>query len=115
MEQQTTDPRPRTKNKRWIWFFVALAILGFLAIGINLAYNLGEPLTPEKLHAARALWRQHRPANYDLKILTVQAGGTVQNRYTLKIRDGQIVEVLANGPQAEPPLEREGHHHTAAE
>jgi hypothetical protein len=115
MEQQTTDHRPRTKNKRWIWFFVALAILGFLAIGINLAYNLGEPLTPEKLHAARALWRQHRPANYDLKILTAQAGGTVQNRYTLKIRGGQIVEFLVNGREAEPLLDREGHRNTAEE
>src|SRR2546423_12899139 len=97
MEQQITDHRQRTRNKKWIWFFVALAILGLLAVGINLAYNLAEPLTPEKLQAARELWRQQRPANYDFKIVTTQGGGkvagrTVQNRYALKNRDGPIVE-----------------------
>jgi hypothetical protein len=115
MEPQTADFGPRTKSKRWIWFFVALAVLGLLAIGINLGYNLGEPLTPEKLQAARELWQQRRPADYDLKILTIQAGATMRNRYALKIRAGKIVEFLVNDRTPEPLLNREGQEDFAAE
>src|SRR5439155_13606841 len=86
-----------------------------LGIGINLGYNIGEPLTPEKLAAARELWRAHRPNDYDLKIVTIQGGGTVQNRYSLKIRGGKIAEFLVNGREAEPLLDRNGNRNAAEE
>jgi len=115
MEQATPDARHRPRNRRWLWFFLALAVLGLLAIGINLAYNLGEPLTPEKLLAARELWRQKRPANYDLKILAVQAGGSMRNTYDLKVRDGQIVEFHVNGRNPESLFDKGGNRNVAEE
>ncbi|MFL5339451.1 MAG: hypothetical protein ACJ8F7_04720 [Gemmataceae bacterium] len=115
MEQATPIAGPRPRNRRWLWFFLALALLGLLAIGVNLAYNLGEPLTPEKLQAARELWRQKRPADYDLKILAVQAGGQMSNRYDLKVRGGRVVEFRVNGREPEPLLDEQGNRKPAEE
>jgi hypothetical protein len=97
---------PRRRNPNWIWVFVALAVLGILAVAINWAYNVGEPLTPEKLSAARELWKRNGPADYDLKIIissTNSSGQTTSNTIDVKVRGGQVVSFLIDGREP-PPL-----------
>src|SRR5713226_5342939 len=100
------------KNRNWIIVFVVLGILGTLAVGINWAYNATEPLTPEKLKAARDVWAQHRPSNYDLKIVFSKtysssdgASGTVVDKFGVQVRGGQIVSFTINGKEPEPLLD----------
>src|SRR4051812_33255629 len=91
------DPA-RRKNRNWIWVFAAFALLGVAAIAINWAYNAGQPLTEEKLRAARELWKQNRPANYDVKVVRATTytssdggSGTTVDRIELQVRGGKIV------------------------
>lgn len=55
---------PRPAKKGWMWFFLILAVLGAVAIGLPLLYNLSQQLTEEKLKAARTLWEENGPADY---------------------------------------------------
>jgi len=67
------------KNRGWIWFFVVLTLLGVAAVGINLAYNLREQITPEQVQAARQLWEEKGPKNYDL-VYTKEGSVTASSR-----------------------------------
>ena len=109
------------KNRNWIIVFAALGIMGALAIGINWTYNAGEPLTPEKLKAARDLWERSRPPNYDLKITVTKTyassdgtSGTQVDKYAVKVRNGQIADFLLNGQPPEP-LDDKGERNFARE
>ena len=106
---------PRRRNRNWLWVFAALGVLGVLAIVINWAYNVGQPLTPEKLAAARELWKKNRPASYDLKIVRSTsysssdgAGGTTVDRIELQVRDGRVTQFLLNGREPEPLFAPDG-------
>lgn len=101
--------------RNWKWVFVVLAVLGALAITVNWVYNAGQPLTVEELHAARALWTNSRPSNYDLKITRAQSytsadggGGTVVDKIDVQVRGGKVTSFLLNGREPEPLLDREG-------
>ena len=103
------------RNRRWLWVFVGLGILGLLAMGINYAYNVGEPLTLEKLHAARALWEQKRPSNYDLRIVfsgeymsADNRRGTLVDQFEVHVRDKKVTGFLVNGKEPEPLLDESG-------
>ncbi|HLW64400.1 MAG TPA: hypothetical protein VKS79_03705 [Gemmataceae bacterium] len=103
------------RNRRWLWVFVVLGILGLLAMGINYAYNVGEPLTLEKLNAARALWAQKRPINYDLHIVFSREyvsddgrRGTLVDQFQVEVRDGKVTGFLVNGKEPEPLLDAQG-------
>ncbi len=92
-----------------------MGCLALLAIGINWAWNSMQPLTPERLQAARALWKEKGPADYDLKIartiMTESSDGvrqTIVDKYSVKVRDGKIVKFLVNGKEPEPRLNRDG-------
>src|SRR5262245_21712200 len=93
---------PPRRNRRWVWFFAALAVFAVLAIGINLAWNLGEPVTPEQVQAARTKWVMSRPPDYDLHIVAVQANGSIKNIYDVRVRGGRVVEFKVNGRDPEP-------------
>jgi len=110
------------KNRNWVIVFVVLAILGLLAVGINWAYNAGEPLTPEKLKVAEDKWERNRPPNYDLKITVNKtyassdgATGTQVDKYRLKVRSGQIVDFTLNGQPPQPVLDEKGERNLARE
>jgi hypothetical protein len=103
------------RNRRWLWVFVVLGVLGLLAMGINFAYNVGEPLTPEKLNAARALWEEKRPANYDLHIMFSREymsadnrRGTIVDQFDVQVRDGRVTGFLVNGKEPDPLLDEKG-------
>lgn len=98
-------------NRKWIWFFVILAVLAALAIGINWVRNANQQLTAEQLQAARELWRRNRPADYDLKIVNAIQKQTI----TVHVRGTTIVEFLVNGKPPEPLLDRDGKPNPEAE
>jgi hypothetical protein len=110
------------KNRNWIIVFVVLGLLGVLAVGINWAYNAGEPLTPEKLKAARDLWERNRPPNYDLKITftktyasTDGTTGTVVDKLAVQVRGAKIVGFTINGKEPDPLLDAKGERNLAEE
>ncbi len=106
-------PSPPRK-RRWVWFFVILAVLGTAAILINLAYNVLQQLKPEQLAAARALWEENAPADYDLDYVVKDedaTGGTEPLRLAVEkisvhVRDGKVQAVSRNG--LEVPAEEQG-------
>jgi hypothetical protein len=106
---------PARRNRRWLWVFAVLGVLGLLAMGINYAYNVGEPLTLEKLNAARSLWQQKRPPNYDLHIVFSREymsadgrRGTIVDQFQIQVRNGTVTGFLVNGKEPEPLLDDKG-------
>jgi len=120
MSEHEPAPAPpqkpaRRRNLNWLWVFLAFAALGIAAIAINWTYNAGQPLTEEKLQAARELWRKNRPADYNLKIVFTKmftssdgSSGTTVDRMDLQVRGGKVVSFLLNGREPEPLLDPQG-------
>jgi hypothetical protein len=54
------------KSKKWVWFFLLLAALAAAGVTVEVWSNLNQQLTPEKLAAARAVWREKGPRDYFL-------------------------------------------------
>ncbi len=78
-------------SRRWVAFFMVLALLGIAAVIIPIVYNLGQQLRPEQLAAARERWRRNAPADYDLKLLihTTHEGRETEDEYVLVVRGGR--------------------------
>jgi hypothetical protein len=98
------------RTRRWIWFFVLLAVLGLCAMIIPWVYNLSQQLRPEQLADARALWTQNRPIDYDLEYVAKEddrpgsnplAGPDVES-ISLRVRKGQVESALRNGKAVAP-------------
>src|SRR5947209_14709906 len=63
----TPSPRhPVTRSRRWVWFFLFLAVVPASLLGVEIWFNLHQQLTPEKLAAARARWDKNGPRDYVL-------------------------------------------------
>jgi hypothetical protein len=89
-------------------YFLTLAVLGAAALTIPIVYNLSLQLTPDQLAEARQRWRQHAPADYDLKWLERITHGTSEEdtEYLLAVRGGRPMLLGANGQvlYADPAL-----------
>ncbi len=96
----------------WRWFFGVLAVLSAFAITAPIVYNLGLQLTAEQIAAARALWAQNGPADYDLEYLERIDGATEGTAYSIKVRGGLVVAASADG-QTLPTAEWNQHSVTA--
>jgi hypothetical protein len=93
---RTNDQGPRT-NRRWIWFFVTLAVLTVLAITVLAVYNLRLQLKPEQLAAARKLWEQKGPRDYQFKY-TVRTGDERDgDEFVVQVRGSTVTSVKLNG------------------
>jgi hypothetical protein len=85
---QTSRPR------KWVWFFLLLGTLAAVGVGIEVWSNLRQQLTPEKLAAARALWAEKGPRDYELDY-EVKRGDApdpsprVGEKYTVVVKDGK--------------------------
>lgn len=90
---------PRHRSRRWIGFFIVLAILAGFAISIPLVYNLSIQLRPEQLAEARRLWQDHATPNYDLEYLvrTTNDGQQEERAHLVQVRGGRVVLVVDNG------------------
>jgi hypothetical protein len=80
---------------------VVLALLTVTAIIINVRYNLSQQLTPEQLAAARALWEQKGPRDYDLEY---EQKGADAGVFVSRVRDGKVVSLTRNDQPLEPRL-----------
>jgi hypothetical protein len=85
---------PPQRNYGWIWYFAILAILTVTAISILIWFNLKQQLKPEQLAEAKALWKKHRPSNYDL---TYTKKGSATGTFAIEVRDGKVVSVTLDG------------------
>jgi hypothetical protein len=90
---------PRPRRRAWVWFFAVLAALAAAAVATPLVYNLRQQLTPEKIAAARALWRARGPRDYDLEYREKIDGGgeTEENTYRVQVRGGRVTAAVRNG------------------
>jgi hypothetical protein len=95
------------RNRNWLWFFAALAVLAVLALSINWWYNVRQQLTPERLRAAMEQWARTGPADYDLVIdkaisSAASDGAETRERIEVVVRNKKVVAAALNGA----PLER---------
>lgn len=86
-------------SRRWIGYFVILAVLGITAMVAPFVYNLSVQLNPEQLAEARQRWVEHAPRNYDLEyLITTLQGEEKEDRAVLvQVRDGRTVVVVDSG------------------
>lgn len=90
---------PPRRSRRWIGFFIVLAVLAGVAVSVPLIYNLSIQLRPEQLAEARRRWLEHATPNYDLECLIRTTSGTQQEErtYLVQVRGGRVVLVVDNG------------------
>ncbi len=84
--------RPRT----FVWYFLALLLLGVLAVVAPIIVNLRQQLTPEQAGEARARWNQQGPASYDLRYLERMDEDEIGDVYEVKVRGGEVVALRIN-------------------
>lgn len=92
---------PPRRSRRWIGFFVVLAVLSAGAVVVPLVYNLSIQLRPEQLAEARRRWQENAPANYDLKYLAEikheAEAEPEKSEFLVAIRDGRVVLAMVSG------------------
>lgn len=90
------------RNRRWVWFFVALALLAVAVPTLMIAVNLGRQLRPEQLRAARERWQKHGPRDYQMKYTVKKGEDERADVYVVTVRGGRPAAASFNGI-AEPP------------
>ena len=106
----------KTANRRWLWYFALLTVLGISAITIPWIYNVWQQLRPEQLASARALWKEKGPKDYDLEYVSKEdekpgtdaAAGPEIGNVSVRVRDGQVESATRNGLVL-PPSEAAAH------
>jgi hypothetical protein len=89
------------RNRGWLWFFALLVVLTLTAIIVEVRFNAGQQLTPEKLAQARQLWRENGPRDYDL---TYTKKGDVNGEFFAQVRGGKVVYATMDGQPLEERL-----------
>jgi hypothetical protein len=95
---------PQAKPRRWIWFFVILALLAATAMAIPLWYNSSRQLTAEQLADARARWKENGPRDYDFRYTTNKSTG--KEEFKVRVRDNKVRSVTRNNVELEERLYR---------
>ena len=86
------------RSRRWIGFFVVLAVLASFAIIVPLAFNLSIQLSSEQLTEAQQRWQETGISNYDLEYLikTTHSDNEEERAYLVQVRDRQVVLVVCD-------------------
>jgi hypothetical protein len=88
------------RNRNWVWFFVAVGVLAVVAI-VVLRYatqRFGRLLlTKERLEAARKLWDEKGPKDYELSYDVKRAGSDKADVRVVRVRGGKTEFVSDNG------------------
>ena len=89
--------KPR-HSRRWIGFFVVLAVLAVAAIIVPLAYNLSVQLRQEQFIKARQRWQENAIPNYDLEYLvkTTHGDQDEERAYLVQVRDEKVVLAMCD-------------------
>jgi Family of unknown function (DUF6174) len=98
---------PAKKNRIWVWYFVLLAVLTVTSVTVLVTFNLRQQLKPEQLAAAKALWKEKGPRDFDMKYR--QTAGDEPETYVVHVRDRQVESVERNG---QPLEERQRKYHS---
>jgi hypothetical protein len=95
-----------TPNRRWVGFFVVLALLSLTAMVLPIVYNLGQQLRREQWEAARQRWQERALRDYDLTFRVKLDRDLAQQRHVVRVRAGRVVVALVEGQVvfAEPAL-----------
>jgi len=107
-----SPPHPVTRSRRWIWFFLLLGALAVGLLSLEIGFNLYQQLTPAKLAEARERWNANGPRDYtaEYAIKREYNPDPVQGapqKYTVRVREGQVESVTGPDGKAPPPGEFE--------
>src|SRR5579884_1373361 len=97
MHPPMPETRPKPSRLRWIAFFVLLALLAAAGITVPILYNLSKQLQPAQVAAARALWEERGPRDYDLQYQVKIDRDPVADEYLVEVRGGRVVLAACNG------------------
>jgi hypothetical protein len=84
------------RRRYWIWVLVVLFVLPVVGIVVLIVFNLSQQLRPEELSAARKLWDQKKPADYDLLYTVRRADDPNPITYEVHVRKGRVESALMN-------------------
>jgi len=98
--------RPVARSRRWVWFFLFLAVVPATLLGVEIWFNLHQQLTPEKLAEARARWDENGPRDYVLdyevkREYNPEPASRNPDRYTVRVKDRKVESVT--GADGRPP------------
>src|SRR5262245_49428765 len=98
---------PARRFPRWVLYFVALAVLGALAVTIPWVYNRSQQLTYDQVHAARQRWRGQGIRDYDLVCLSRIDQEPLPHQYEVAVRGERVVWLRLDG-EVYLPREQQG-------
>jgi hypothetical protein len=103
-----------TRSRRWLWVFlavgaVAAALLTWLAIYVRTELDPANQLNLEQLKAARKIWDEKGPKDYQMLYKVRRSGEKQQDSYFVEVRGGKVVSVVLNGDQRLEPRLMEYH------
>jgi hypothetical protein len=106
------SPLATRHSKRWVWFFVIVGVMAAAGVAAEVWVNLSQQLTPEKLTAARQLWRDRGPRDYTLEYAVKREynpdpAGRAPDRYTVRVKGGKVESVTDAGGRSLKPGEYE--------
>jgi hypothetical protein len=81
-----------TRNRRWVWVFAVLAVLGVAAVSINWVLNPWQQLTIAELQRQRKLWKEAGPRDYLLECEFT--AGSDRRSHIIEVRNGHVVSAL---------------------
>jgi hypothetical protein len=87
----------RRRSRGWIWYFVALVVLTLAAVTTIVVFRWGQMLTPERLEAARKLWEEKGPKDYEFRYVKRIGEGDRPERFEVAVRGGKVRSVTLNG------------------
>lgn len=83
------------RSRFWVSFLAPFALIAIAgAILLAALRESTEPLTPESLEAAEALWRANGPRSYRLD---VEIGGAQEGRHDIRVREGRVEAMTTDG------------------
>src|SRR5262245_6203166 len=85
--------RARPRSRGWIWYFVAPVVLSLAAVTTIVVYRWGQILTPERLEAARKLWKEKGPKDYEFRYVKRIGPEDRPEHYTVVVRGGEVQSV----------------------
>ncbi len=84
--------RPR-RTRGWIWFFLALVVLSVVAVTTIVVYRWNQILTPQRLEAARKLWQERGPKDYEFRYKKRIGRGAKPSEFDVMVRGGKVQSV----------------------
>jgi hypothetical protein len=100
---------PSPKGRSWIWYFVAVALLGVILLGwlwlyVQQQLEPGQQLHLEQLAAARSKWKGSDIKDYQMLYTVTRGGeGGGRDRFFVVVKGGKVQSVVMNGDQHLPP------------